>query len=68
MVTIIRVRTDALPRWDCRGKSPYLSFQEAFSPTQAKKLSMVNSFHSLLAVIAGALEAGVTTRDRQAGR
>jgi hypothetical protein len=47
---------------------PVSSFEATLSPAQAKKFSVVNSFHSLLAVTAGASIAGVTTRDRQADR
>lgn len=48
--------------------APVSSFEATLSPAQAKKFSVVNSFHSLLAVTAGASIAGVTTRDRQADR
>lgn len=43
---------------------PVSSFEEALSPAQAKKFSMVNSFHSLLAGFAGNLEARVKIKDR----
>lgn len=50
------------------GPIPVSSFEEALSPAQAKKFSVVNAFHSLLAVMAGNLEARVTIRDRQTDR
>lgn len=48
------------------GPIPVSSFEEALSPAQAKKFSVVNAFHSLLAVMAGNLEASFQSEtDRQ---